>query len=92
MHDACVVTISTLGLVEAGYKVCEGWRMKEGDWRKHRINLKFHFWVNLKTFSGGGSVEVENLGMDSSEAEVREVEEDRDREEVEQVVEPWEVR
>lgn len=32
------------------------------------------------------------MGMDSSEAEVREVEEDRDREEVEQVVEPWEVR
>ena len=32
------------------------------------------------------------MGMDSSEAEVREVVEDRDREEVEQVVEPWEVR
>ena len=32
------------------------------------------------------------MGMDSFEAEVREVEEDRDREEVEQVVEPWEVR
>ena len=32
------------------------------------------------------------MGMDSSEAEVREVAEDRDREEVEQVVEPWEVR
>ena len=30
--------------------------------------------------------------MDSSEADVREVEEDREREEVEQVVEPWEVR
>lgn len=42
----------------------------------------------FKTFSGGGSVEVENLGMDSSEAEV----EDREREEVEQVVDPWEVR
>ena len=32
------------------------------------------------------------MGMDSSEADVREVEEDREREEVEQVVEPWEVR
>ena len=30
--------------------------------------------------------------MDSSEAEVTEVEEDMEREEVEQVVEPWEVR
>ena len=30
--------------------------------------------------------------MDSSEAELTEREEDREREEVEQVVEPWEVR
>ena len=65
----------------------EGGRLKEAS---DKFNISF--WVNLKTFSGGGSVEVENLGMDSSEAEVREVEEDRDREEVEQVVEPWEVR
>lgn len=32
------------------------------------------------------------MGMDSSEAELTEREEDREREEVEQVVEPWEVR
>ena len=28
---ACAVMIATFGLVEAVYKVCEGWRMKEGD-------------------------------------------------------------
>ena len=83
---------ATLGLVEAGYKVCEGWRMNEGDWTEKWIGQTLIFYFHLKTFSGGGSVEVENLGMDSSEAELTEREEDREREEVEQVVEPWEVR
>lgn len=65
----------------------EGGRLN-GSMDRSNINL----YVHLKTFNGGGRVEVENLGMDSSEAELTEVEEDREREEVEQVVEPWEVR